>query len=673
MPRLLLPALCCLVAVVCAAGLSFAFADDGKPSLPESVTTTLQPGDNQIGWVAERMSAEDLFARLPQVVLVYTWDADSGRYEIAAPRLPQRYWTIRFLEPGQGYVLRVGGADSVDWERSVLPASGLVKLRSGLNWSAWAGRDDSAIADVARGIGSSLLSIRSGDLIYDPSVPESMVDWPAVQRGDALEVSVSRNVNWLQPTFITPRVVFLGNATSKLQKSVMEDVEIVMSHYVSELGIQIDGADADVYIVEDLDDLIAYRGLEDEETEDLRSLWDGSGGWSDERFGVVVKLKNWRLRNTHEFERHGDGSLGRYFLTHELFHRLPHQLSGWSSEPTWLAEGAAVWIDAALRHRESGAAFESILSKRRKIAFDGAPRLGDPEAESGVWPYHLGTLAVNRLAQRYGSEAVIEFWRSLLPRSFGPLDRWRSTPPWQVVFEEVFGLEAEEFYAEFNAWLGWPRGETGDADTERGEPTTRRIEGKVTGPDGSGLPFVEVVAQGDALASAAVASALTSADGSYSIVLPAAGRYHIYADLNSCTASYHRDGVAGRWDQATLVHVRQANMSAIDMQIPENWCVLRISGRLLDHDGAAVRNVWISATGPSGIGGGESTSDGAFTIAVPDHDRFLLGVYQFGCSLYDTGIVATRNPQAARLLDVSGTDLTDIEFRLPEDPISACN
>ncbi len=432
------------------------------------------------------MSADDLFDRLPQVVMVYSWNAESSRYEIAAPRLPRGYWTIQFLQPGRAYVLRVAGQDAVEWQRSVVPSRGLVSLHRGVNWTAWSGPDDATIADVARGIGSSLLSISSGELIYDSSAPEFKDDWPGIQRGDALEVSVSRNVNWLQPTFITPRVVFLGNATSKLQKSVMEDVEIVMSHYVSELGIQIDGADAGVYIVEDLDGLIAYRGLEDEETEDLRSLWDGSGGWSDKRFGVVVKLKNWRLPNTHEFERHGDGSLGRYFLTHELFHRLQHQLSGWSSEPTWLAEGAAVWIDAALRHRESGAAFEDILSRRHKIAFDGAPRLGDPEAESGVWPYHLGTLAVNRLAQRHGSDTVIEFWRALLPRSIGPFGRWRSNAPWESVFAEVFGENPEEFYAEFNAWLGRPPDETAGADIERGDETTLSIQGTMpalTAPD----------------------------------------------------------------------------------------------------------------------------------------------------------------------------------------------
>ena len=72
-----------------------ALADDGEPSLPESITTTLEPGDNRIGWVAEPVSPEELFAQLPQVELVYSWDAHSmSRYEIAAPRLPSRYWTL---------------------------------------------------------------------------------------------------------------------------------------------------------------------------------------------------------------------------------------------------------------------------------------------------------------------------------------------------------------------------------------------------------------------------------------------------------------------------------------------------------------------------------------------------------------------------------------------------
>ena len=112
----------------------------------------------------------------------------------------------------------------------MLPASGLVSLRSGLNWSAWAGRDDAAIADVARGIGSSLLTIRSGDLIYDPSVPGSMDDWPAVQRGDALEISVSRDVNWLQPTFVMPQIHYAGNVDHGVRRLIERDLEATLEY-----------------------------------------------------------------------------------------------------------------------------------------------------------------------------------------------------------------------------------------------------------------------------------------------------------------------------------------------------------------------------------------------------------------------------------------------------------
>ncbi len=668
MLRLLVLALFWLFAALCAAGLSISSADDGKPSLPESVTTTLQPGDNRIGWVAEAISTEDLFVRLPQVELVYSWNANLERYEMAAARLPTRLWTLRFMEPGRGYVLRVGGSDAVDWQRSVRPASGLVRLRGGVNWTAWAGRNDSAIADIVKGIGSSLLSVRSGDLVYDPSAPETKDGWPAVQRGDPLDVSVSRDVNWLQPIGVLPEVVFLGDATPALQELVREDLEIVMDHYAREFGVQVDGTDARVYIVEDVDELIAYRGLEDESAEDLRRRWHGAGGWADQDFGVVLQFENWRLPNTDQFEAHGDGTLGRYYLAHELFHRLQHQLSDGSFAPAWLSEGAAVWVDAALRHRESGAAFASILAKRREIALDDGPRLGDPEAGAGIWPYHLGTLAVDRLAQRHGGGALIEFWRSLPARSIGPLGRWRSTPTWDGVFAEVFGVEPDEFYAEFNAWLGRPRDENGGADAELGDVTTPRIEGTVTGPDGAGLPYVNVVALGDA-----TAHGLSAADGSYSIVVAAAGRYHVYADLNHCTASYHRSGTAGRWSERTSVHVPQARVGGFDMQIPKDWCVAQISGRLLDTNGAAIPGVWISAGGSAGVGGGRSGADGAFTITVPDQDRYKLSVSQFGCILYDTGKVATRNSAASRPIDVSDADITGIEFRLPEDPASVCN
>ncbi len=166
---------------------------------------------------------------------------------------------------------------------------------------------------------------------------------------------------------------------------------------------------------------------------------------------------------------------------------------------------------------------------------------------------------------------------------------------------------------------------------------------------------------------------MTAADGSYSIAVPVAGRYHVYADLDHCTASYHRSGIAGRWVRATYVLVRQASVGGFDMQIPGDWCSLQIRGRLLDANGATLPGVWISAGGPSGAGGGGSAPDGAFTITVPNQGRYALSVHEFGCLLFDTGKGATRNSRAAREIEVVDSDVTDIEFRLPEDPISACN
>ena len=457
MRRLLVPALGCLIAVCCAVGLSSLAADDSEPSLPESVTTTLQPGDNRIGWVAERMSSEDLFAQLPRVDLVYSWDANSGRYEVAAPRLPSRYWTLRFLEPGRAYVLRVVGPGEVVWRRSVLPDVGLVQLRSGVNWSAWAGRDDSAIADVARGIGSSLRSIRSGDLFYDPSAPETKDGWPAVQRGDALQVDVSRDVNWLQPTFVTPEIHYAGNVDHGVRRLIERDLAATLDYSASELGVQADPFSLVVVVAADA------KSAHNKTTElgrawdweAFRNFWQRAGGWySSDQDAFYLKSSSW------EGPRWGRYYEGRYVVLHEYIHALQFQLMGANYiDLSWLLEGSANWFDSDLSTQDrNGYPLSRKLIDALNQASKGPP-LEEIESANETWQYSFGLVAADMLVERAGKSAAIDFYRVLAPgQSRASWGRWETRPTLRSAFAAAFGLTLDQFYGEFEALMARRRG-----------------------------------------------------------------------------------------------------------------------------------------------------------------------------------------------------------------------
>lgn len=868
MRRLLFPAFCFLIAAVCAAGLSVASADDGEPSLPESVVTTLQPGDNRIGWVAERMSAEDLFVRLPRVVLIYAWDADSGRYEIAAPRLPRRYWTIRYLEPGRGYVLRVGGSGAVEWQRSVLPASGLVSLRSGVNWSVWAGPDDSAIADVARGIGGSLISIRSGDLFYDPSAPETKDGWPAVQRGDALEVHVSRDVNWLQPTFVLPQIHYAGNVDHGVRRLIERDLAATLEYSASELGVQADPFSLVVVVAGDAK--AAHDKTEELgrawEWESFRNFWQRAGGWySSDQDAFYLKSSSW------EGPRWGRYYEGRYVVLHEYIHALQFQLMGASYiSLNWLLEGSANWFDSDLSTQDrNGYPLSRKLIDALNQASKGPP-LEEIESANETWQYSFGLVAADMLVERAGKSAALDFYRVLAPGRTGPAGRWETRPTLRSAFAAAFGLTLDQFYDEFEALMakrrgsatrrpasnefalegtivngdgtprvgasleareyrdgypaGWDRRATSNEDgtfevfvrrradyriwielgddyqhcqfwwsedsdedwpadneaslieigsrqpdsiriTVNADQCRWRIAGLLTGPDNQPLVGIKVQAQGEgsstsvrteldgsftfvaaepgsyqlsadlggcrlywsaddpawteeqagtinvvnrdvtdiqfraekdpciriagwllnsngdgiknvqinAVANDLSANAHTDSTGRFSVALTEAGTYRLDTWLGGCRLYYGHDGATGVWHARKTIEVTEHDISGLVFQLQPDMCTLRISGTFLNADGTPRTGTWVGASGDSGRGGYWPAGDGTFSFAVPGPGAYDMWVTIDGCEIYYAGNGKTGAKSERRSLSLARSDVTGVEFRLPEDPASLCN
>ena len=146
-------------------------------------TLELQPGDNFVGWLAEPKPVAEVFAELPEASLIYTWDALTRTYLFAAR---SGIGNLETLESGMAAQIRVEGNNTVEWERPLTPAKGMVTLYSGVNWVAWNGRDEWPLDQVARGIGKSRVSIRVDGRTWPAPLDGSVDEFPALRRGDAV-------------------------------------------------------------------------------------------------------------------------------------------------------------------------------------------------------------------------------------------------------------------------------------------------------------------------------------------------------------------------------------------------------------------------------------------------------------------------------------------------------
>lgn len=748
-----------LIAVCVAGALGAASADDGEQALPESLTTTLEPGFNTIGWVAESLPVEDLFAELPQVELVYSWEAGARGYELAAPRLPQRFWTLRYLEPGRAYILRVGGREAVDWRRLVLPARGLVKLRTGLNWTAWPGPDGWRIEEVARGIGSSLQSIRLGSLIYDPSRPESGSDWPSVKRGDALEVRVSRDINWLQPTFVVPELLFTGNPTAEVRQEIERDLADVLAYSAAEFGIWADPSSLLIVISDSARE--AFERLPDpgdeSDWERFESLWQRSGGWYTAALNSIqLKTNYWS-----KLRRVGYGA-GRDLLLHEYYHAMQDQMSDGGSKraPFWLIEGPAVWLQADLRTRDrSGNPLSQLLTdNRNKAAF--APTLESTERGPNSWQYDLGLLAADFLIEELGIDALRDYLQALAPNRTGRNGVWESNLSGAGAFAHTFGRTIQDFYAEFEdqmaiwrgsepirpqpdhvtlrggitygdgvpaqgTWLrieqvadgqptGYERRATSDSDGGFElfvhQDADYRIEVRLADRKGCAYWWSEGVAGGsdsaedaefvsvrkddpcarvsatliDSAGTPIVNRSVIAETGDRSLrqftdsedralfALRDAEQVALSAWIDGCVVYYRPGGMTPHLRDRTHVTISERGITNVVLRLQPQMCTLRISGRFLNADGSPRTDTWVGASGSSGRGGAWPADDGSFSFLVPEAASYDLWVTVDGCAIYYAGKGAAGDKSQSRTLHLSRSDITDIEFRLPEEPASVC-
>ena len=780
-PRVLVPLICGAIGLSLVGMVVASSADSDQPSLPRQVSTTLEPGDNFVGWVAEPLKLDQLFAEIPEIELVYRWDARVQRYEFALPGIsassrplaivepqttaeiaignrplrvdelfraapnidviyswdattrrwsfairyfPSKYWSLDVIEPnttatirtgssplstaalfedapqivsvsrhdrdsdtyayafnglaeasgdlaalqpGMGVVIRLGGDEPVEWTRPTVPAAGLVELRTGVNWAGWLGPDDWAITDVARGIGRFLSEIRLGDHVYDPASPETADNWPTVSRGDALIVTVKRGINWLQPTYVEPKLIFTGSVNQGIRNDVKRDLADMMAFNAEAFGVQADPFRLVIIIPGDVRSL--FNELErlgnPWDWESLRSWWQRSGGRGGADFNI----------NRADFWTRNQGrySVGRYVLLEEYFHAIQYQLAGDALDlpPTWMVEGSVNWIRADVETNDrTGYPLSRRLIDARNRASQGPP-LEDVEEGNQTWQYSFGLVAADLLVERDGVATMLDFFRAFAPGRTGANGQWESQLSWEGAFAATYGISVDEFYAEFEAMMHRYRGDV----PRRPEPGQVRMRGTVVDRNGEPRSQVRVKSfeiENDAFATFGTAQARSDEDGEFTLFVKRNADHRIWVELSDdwrCMYWWTSDGdnEAQLAENADLIEVGASDPSPLTITTDPDKCRWRISGQLIGPDGGPLAGIQVQARSDGVAFWTPTGQDGSFELVATGPGEHTLSADLGGCRTYWRSEGPTHRLQDAEKIGVFDAHVTNIRFEVRED------
>lgn len=165
-------------------------------------------------------------------------------------------------------------------------------------------------------------------------------------------------------------------------------------------------------------------------------------------------------------------------------------------------------------------------------------------------------------------------------------------------------------------------------------------------------------------------SASIADDGSFNILVPQNGSYHLRVRHDDgCRLFYHSDGAVYSPDDALPVRVVNAVAGNVRFVVPKRRCGWTIQGKVLDQDGAPVVAIGLTAFHPDGWRRTTSVApDGSFSVRVPAEGPHRLGVRvrrPDTCSVYYRPDGATAEYDLAEAVEV-GSDVTEIRIIVPD-------
>ena len=643
-----------LAALIAIAGLfAGASADDG-----DAAVVTLRPGVNEIGWISAPMPISRLYDEIPGLDAVLHWDRRESEW-VSLPRRPGRDAPLDAAVHGTALRLVIGGGEPVEWERPIRPARGTIQLRAGINFAPWGGRSGTPAWEALRGVGASLIGAARWNAELQaweplPAVPpgEGSGEAPALDRGGALWVAVTRDVNWLQPTYEPPNLAFGSGVSAEDRTRARENLDFVMQFSAERYGIQAEFSDLDIFIPHDfnsLDRMVRAAGIRYEPSLLQRFLNFGAWGGETLMFSAVGGIQAIAQVPSHTT------------WLHEYFHAIQYDLAGSASNaraaPRWLREGTAMRAESDQLIAAGAATWEEERRYYEHRAASSEVR-GLSAAEEGIGngEYALGWAAAERLAARAGGEALIEFWRLLPPDGAGGVQGSPETR-WRRAFAGAFGLSPGEYYAEFRRWL---------AELEPNPPIPTPVP--APDPDAPALNGTIIPAPGGAAAIGIYADSPTgtgskgsiSADGSFVVQASSRGPHRLRVLLEGgCWTYVHEDGLVADPVGAERFYASVGGSDAISAAIPPGACRTTVAGRISAPDGAAVLDVFVGGR-RAALG-----EQGRFEaiLPLPDDDRIEVW-FDDGCRFHG-GLdgTAARGPSIV----ARNRDRVEVELRIPAE------
>ena len=716
-----------------------------------------------------RSRTEDIFEQVPEATLIYTWSADSRRWRYVIRDVGG---SLETLDSGTAAVIRIDGRRTVKWERPLTPAKGGITLYAGVNWVAWNGRDDWPLDQVARGIGTSLISIEVHGQLYRPGEETTIAP---LRRGDALRVTVNRDLRWLQPTGMMPKIVWVGDISETLQQEIIADIRRVLDFYGEHFAIESDFSETTVMLYSSIDAAVEYAesGATPQFSGSpkwLRALLTNSSLGAATAWGFYVPTCTWQPPCW-------DPSYQRplELVSHEWFHVLQYQLSAgleWGESPQWMNEGTAMWMHWQLPSDWRHAPLDNVREFKIEQAARTLVSLRSVEERNGPWQHQLGQLAAERLANLSGADSHIEYIRLLLPQTTGTAQRWVDGSDWQEAFEAAYGISSAAFYEDFAAWRktlpapahrydyypgdltlsgtlrdhnGNPAAEfalfttpfldgvhhnaqrvamvdeEGSFSIDVSPETILRIwfrrdgctlwltnegltiasleEGQYRDLDTRDLPELNlIVPEGDcenelqiniirlrdgehsasvylrvAESNEQVQSRYDQHSGATFLWAPKPGAYRARVRIDGCELSYTKEGLVPSWRVGDVLELSDQPVS-IEFRMPHDLCVRRIRGRIVQEDGTGVGGVWLHMHHGDMYSSDQVSADGRFNMLIPDAGDYVLNFRTDvdGCTIYYSMSGAASKRQEATSITVADSDVTGIEFVVPDDPASLC-
>ena len=433
--RLRLAFLVAVVVVALAAGLASTHGGaSAQTPAADPITTQLRPGWNLVGWMGPDTTPAHLFRAVRPLAVVSAWDADAGRYTWtrrggAVPPALER------ITRGRALFLWLSGTGPVQWTRPASAEGMLLTLPSGESLVAWAGLDETPIAEAVGRFGDALVAASWWDAAtqsyerYEPGAEGTAL----LNHGDALWVELSEERRWWQSGTARTRVVFSRQVADEKKSELRDEMEQVVAFFAERYGVE--PPDFTLSVVPDL------------------------------------PLANASLRLIRLGEAIDDPSYLPYALAHEYFHILqfdwaPRSLNR-AEPPFWLIEGAARFVEGLYDWTRDGGTEDRIRADWwwKSLSVDVPLRAlegRDPFSKVGTPAYALGALATDWLVRRAAAAAAGAPFDPHAPGGLGVGPEWdahmeyyqlrRSSVSWQAAFKEAFGIDVRDFYAAFEEY-----------------------------------------------------------------------------------------------------------------------------------------------------------------------------------------------------------------------------